>query len=665
MRAISTLFLFLYLSVSSAQSGKSTSVTRAIDSVTHHLETCKTDSLKVADLLFLSGQAQDVSNYIKSDSLANVALTLSQGVQYNKGIAYSRIYFGLNAYYQGNYAKALEHYFFALDIVDKISDKRGQAIVLNNIGLTYNMLKDYDKALEYYYKGLALKQKNGDVKGTATSLNNIGLVYFKKKIYDSALACFNKSLGIKDKFGDKRGMASNYNNIGDVYSAQGKYDLALEEIKKALAIKESFNDKFGIVSSCISIGQLYQRMGKYDDAAQISLKGLELSKEIGALDEIQNAEKLLSEIYETKKDGYKALEHFKAYIDARDSIYNKENTQKSLKAEMNFEFEKRRVAAQAEQGKRDAIEKKKERKQQITIYFISGILLLVLGFVVFVYRSYLQKQRVNRELDEKNKKIETAFSIIEEKNTEITDSINYAKTIQWAMLPGKEELKKRFPESFLLFKPKDIVSGDFYFIEEKENKVVVAAADCTGHGVPGAFMSMIGNEKLREAVVENNGSGQILKELNNGIRTVLKQSNNEGSTKDGMDIALCQIEGTNVDYSGANRPLWIIRNGTSVIEEIKPDKKSIGGFTEVNASFESHTIQLNKGDTIYMFSDGYADQFGGADGKKLSTKRFRELIWALAGKSMAEQKKELSIFIEKWRGKEEQLDDILIMGIRV
>lgn len=665
MRVISTLFIFLYISVSSAQPAKSAAAAKAIDSVTHHLETCKTDSLKVNDLLFLSGQQQDVSNYMKSDSLANAALALSQQAHYNKGIAYSRIYFGLNAYFEGNFAKALEHYFFALDIVDKISDKHGQAIVLNNIGLTYNMIKDYDKALEYYYKGLALKQKNGDEKGTATSLNNIGLVYFKKKIYDSALACFNKSMAIKVKFGDKRGEASTYNNIGDVYSALGRYDSALAEIKKALEIKQAFNDKFGIVSSCISIGQLYLRMGKYEDAEQIDTKGLELAKEIGALDEIQNGEKLLSEVYEKKKDGFKALDHFKAYIDARDSIYNKENTQKSIRAEMNFEFEKQQVAAQAEQNVKDAIEKEKEHRQQIIIYFISGILLLVLGFAIFAYRNYLQKQRVNLELDEKNKKIETAFSIIEEKNTQITDSINYAKTIQWAILPGKEELKKRFPESFLLFKPKDIVSGDFYFIEDKESKTVIAAADCTGHGVPGALMSMIGSEKLREAVAENNSSGQILKELNNGIRTSLKQSNNEGSTRDGMDIALCQVEGMKIEYSGANRPLWIIRNGASEIQEIKPDKKSIGGFTEGDTTFESHTIELNKGDTIYMFSDGYADQFGGADGKKLSTKRFREFICALANKSMAEQKKELSIFIEKWRGKEEQLDDILVIGIRV
>jgi serine phosphatase RsbU (regulator of sigma subunit)/tetratricopeptide (TPR) repeat protein len=638
-----------------------------IDSVLNFLKTSREDSSKINALLFLAGQQQDVSNYLKSDSLAKEALNLSNKLSYSKGIAYSYTYFGLNAYYQGNYAKAIEHYFYSLNIEDKIGDKRGQAIALNNIGLTYNMMKDYDHALSYYFKGLYLKQKIGDVRGTATSLNNIGLIYYKKKVYDSALAYFNKSLDIKAGYGDKRGMASNYNNIGTVYSAQGKYDIALETMQKALKIKEEFDDKFGIVSSYISIGELYLNMNKYADALNMEFKALEMGQKIRALDEVQDDEKLISITYEKKKDGMNALQHYKAYIIARDSIFNKENTKKTVSAEMNFEFQKQQAAIKAEQDKKDVLEKEKERKQQIMIYFISSILLLVIGFAIFAYRSNLQKQQANKELDKRNKKIEAAYTIIEEKNKQITDSINYAKRIQRALLPTKDELKKIFPNSFILFKPKDIVSGDFYFFKtNKEGKMVFAVADCTGHGVPGAFMSMIGTEKLQEATEQARGTGEILNMLNKGIKTSLKQSDEADSTHDGMDIVLCVMDGSNLQYSGANRPLWIVRKDKSEIEEIKATKKAIGGgFTEEDVNFTSHNLLLDKGDTIYMFSDGYTDQFGGVDGKKLTTKRFRDLILSLQGKPMAKQKKELSVFIEKWRDQREQLDDILVMGIKV
>jgi serine phosphatase RsbU (regulator of sigma subunit) len=330
----------------------------------------------------------------------------------------------------------------------------------------------------------------------------------------------------------------------------------------------------------------------------------------------------------------------------------------------------------------------------LVIYFISGILLLVVGFAIFAYRSYLQKQIANKQLDEKNKKIESAYAVIEDKNREITDSINYARRIQSAMLPTKELIQKAFPQSFVLFKPKDIVSGDFYFMSQQNGTVFLAAADCTGHGVPGAFMSMIGSEKLNDAVGQSNNTADILKLLNKGIKTSLRQSNELDSTRDGMDIALVAIasmpskggfkeslsnkdinlvsnpplegrEAATMQFSGANRPLWIVRKGKTEIEEVKPTKLAIGGFTNDNDDFEAHNIMLNSGDTIYLFSDGYADQFGGAMGKKLTTKKYRELILSLSNKSMPQQEKELNTFIEEWKGNKEQLDDILIIGVRV
>lgn len=327
-----------------------------------------------------------------------------------------------------------------------------------------------------------------------------------------------------------------------------------------------------------------------------------------------------------------------------------------------LDYEGKQAVKRAQEEKTVALENEQLKRQRLIIYASIAILILVLAFALYAYRSYIQKKKINKELDLKNRHIE-------EKNREITDSINYARRIQHAIMPEHTQIKKVLPDSFILFKPKDIVSGDFYFYHKDKDKTFIAAADCTGHGVPGAFMSLIGYEKLHDAVSQTKHPGELLSIVNLGIREALRQSSDPNSTRDGMDIALCSIENKNggavVSYAGANRPLWINKKGSGELEEVKATKKAIGGFTEADQKFDAHEIHISKGDTFYLFSDGYADQFGGANGKKLTTKRFRELLLEIKEFSMEKQAERLEQFIEKWREKEEQLDDILVIGIRV
>jgi serine phosphatase RsbU (regulator of sigma subunit) len=263
--------------------------------------------------------------------------------------------------------------------------------------------------------------------------------------------------------------------------------------------------------------------------------------------------------------------------------------------------------------------------------------------------------------------IEKSKLVAEEKNKNITDSITYAKRIQQAQLPKMDEIHASFPDCFILFKPKDIVSGDFYFFYKNEHSVFIAVADCTGHGVPGALMSMIGSEKLNDAVSLSSDPSEILNRLNKGIKTSLRQSESLDSTKDGMDIALCSVNKKDyrLKYAGANRPLWVIRNGQNTIEEIKATKKAIGGFTEDNQQFSTHEIKLQERDTFYIFSDGYADQFGGEYGKKVMTRKFKEVLLEVRDKPMFEQEIYLDSFIESWKAGAEQVDDILVIGVRL
>jgi serine phosphatase RsbU (regulator of sigma subunit) len=315
--------------------------------------------------------------------------------------------------------------------------------------------------------------------------------------------------------------------------------------------------------------------------------------------------------------------------------------------------------------------------------------LVALFLLIIIYNKYNQY-----------KKLKGITVLLNIKNKEVKDSIQYAQRIQFAILPTKENIAKAFPQGFVLFKPKDIVSGDFYWFQEVENKKYIAACDCTGHGVPGALMSMVATDMLNDALVHSKKVDEILALTNRSIKTALKQSTDDDSTRDGMDLALCCFDDqTNIlKYAGAYRPLWLIRHaeldsasstnahdadfvssqktesvgkiaaqgrndGWELIE-YKATKAAIGGLTEDNQIFQLNEIQLQKGDTIYLSSDGYADQFSPAD-KKLMTKRFKEILLSIQQMSMPEQEKYLEKFITDWRGNMEQTDDVLVIGVRV
>lgn len=294
-----------------------------------------------------------------------------------------------------------------------------------------------------------------------------------------------------------------------------------------------------------------------------------------------------------------------------------------------------------------------------------------------------QNKMLEEQVLERTSEINEQKKELQLKNVEITDSINYSKHIQLALLPDEEDIKKALPNSFILYQPKDIVSGDFYWfkqidksafnsrqlvINNQQSSILIAAADCTGHGVPGALMSLIAIENLNKAVEFETEPHKLLELVNKNIKNALKQ-NTENSAKDGMDIALCKIEQISQEsykltYSAANRPLWIVKNNITEIVEIKATKHAIGGHTNYNQVFEQHTVELQKGDSVYIFSDGYADQFGSLKNKKLTTKRFKEILIEINSLSANEQKQHLHNYINNWRGKLEQIDDILIIGLK-
>jgi len=270
--------------------------------------------------------------------------------------------------------------------------------------------------------------------------------------------------------------------------------------------------------------------------------------------------------------------------------------------------------------------------------------------------------------EKENAELQKAYKEIEEKNKEILDSIKYAYRIQNAILPPDYLVKRLLPNSFILYKPKDVVSGDFYFVSEFHDKIVFSAVDCTGHGVPGALMTVIGYTWLVQGVREDKVKtpGELLSFLDEGVNETLRQTGNESGVKDGMDLAVCTIDyKTNtMMYAGAYNPCYYVHKGEFF--EIKADKLPIGvnedGVVDI---YTDHTVKLDKGDTVYVLSDGYADQFGGPKGKKFKYKKLKEKILSIQHLSMQEQMEELDRTITDWQGEEEQVDDILAIGIRI
>ncbi len=290
-----------------------------------------------------------------------------------------------------------------------------------------------------------------------------------------------------------------------------------------------------------------------------------------------------------------------------------------------------------------------------TLYIIVGLILIYL--LIQLRTAKLKKKQVELE-----HKIELATHEITEQHNEIMDSIAYAKRIQNAILPPQRIVKEYLKESFILYKPKDVVAGDFYWMEQKNGTTLFAAADCTGHGVPGAMVSVVCNGALNRSVREFNlnNPGEVLNKARELVISEFEKSDEE--VKDGMDIALCALNGRSLKYAGANNPLWIVRN--SEIIEIKADKQPIGKFEKAKP-FTTHAFTLESGDTIYIFSDGFVDQFGGQKGKKFKSKAFRELLISIQNLSLSEQKTIIDDTFENWRGSIEQIDDVCVIGVRV
>jgi len=431
-----------------------------IDSLLTLLKTDKEDTNKVIHLYTLSNEYRLIGEYDRSLPYGKQALLLSQNLNFKKGIATSYSNIGNIYNLQGRYPEALKNHFAALKLREEIKDKEGIATSYINIGIIYYYQGNYPEALKNYFASLKIQEEIKDKQGIAYSCNNIGTVYNLQGNYPEALKNYFASLKIYEEIKEKYGIAQSYNNIGDIYEKQGNYPEALKMYFASLKIKEEIGDKNGIAQSFINLGALYtklithpqpfpkgrehatQVLPKGEDlggVAQTYLnKGLALSREIGSKESIKESYSGLA-VLDSLKGNYKAaFAHHKLYILYRDSLTNEETKKKSLQVSMQYEFDKKEIAAKAEQDKLDAINAEEKKKQQIVIYAVAGLLVLVGVFAVFMFNRFRITQKQKAVIEEQKVLVDTAYESLHEKNKEVMDSIRYAKRIQTALITSEK-----------------------------------------------------------------------------------------------------------------------------------------------------------------------------------------------------------------------------------
>ena len=596
----------------------------------------------------------------------------------------------------GNFQLALEQYQKSLTISEQLGEKRFIAANNSEIGLVYENLSrsllavednevNFRRALTFHEAALKIYEEEQNLDATAQTLNNIANTYSRLAVnefvakygelwedslylipanvimstFSQAFEYYNQALEVFEQIDNTKEIINANINLGSHYIYSRNWAKANEHLSIGLRMARKINSQYEIALALFHYGDFFFRQKNFESAEQNLLQSLRITESLGVKDVVMHTNQRLAKVYEQEGNLQKALKHFKVYNLIKDEIFSEQSQKIITEMQTKYETEKKEQELKLMRNQ-DELQKSVIQRQKLTLAITIGGLAVILAFSVLLVNMVRQKQRANKILEEKNE-------LISHQKQEITDSIRYASRIQKAVLPSPTILKESLKDHFVLFIPRDIVSGDFYWFTKQKNKMVLVAADCTGHGVPGAFMSMLGVSFLYEIVTKEGimEPAKILNILRDFIKLTLSQTGKQDEQKDGMDISLStlDLEDMKLEWAGAYNPLILIRNNEVI--EYKADKMPVAIHISDHQPFTNHVIDLQPGDTFYMYSDGFPDQFGGGDGRKYMSKRFKQFLLDIHHKPMEEQKEILHQEHLNWRGETDQIDDIVIFGVKV
>jgi serine phosphatase RsbU (regulator of sigma subunit) len=592
--------------------------------------------------------------------LYKAALEVSKKVGHERGSANTMNNIAAVYVNQGLIEKALEMYMNCAKINERIGNKKSAGYNYMWISYIYKGQEDSTLTIEYLQRAISTFEEINNSLGIAKSTGNLGVLYKQYGQLDKALEFYQKSIEMNKLLGNESGIASGHNNIGNIYRLQKKYESAEYHLLKGIELRRALNEKRGLTTTLSELGLLYLDNNKTKQALTLGHEALILAKELGYPLSLSDASSLLTQVYKKLGDYRKALEMNELYMSSNDSIRNNKTQKSTIQLQAKYEYEKQKVLDDAEHDKLLALEQEAKAKQKVITYATAGGLGLVAIFLIFVFNrlQVTKKQKIV---------IEEQRDIVEEAHKEIRDSINYAERIQRSFLATDELLDNNLKDYFVFFQPKDVVSGDFYWAGKlANNNFAVVNADSTGHGVPGAIMSILNISSIEKAV--ENGHLKPSEIFNHTRDTIIERLSKDGSEsggKDGMDASIISFDFDNntFSYTAAQNPIWIVRDGELI--EIKAEKMPIGKHDNDVNPFVGGEFETIKGDVVYTLTDGFQDQFGGEKGKKFKVRPFKNLLISIAQLPMQEQKEILNSKFITWKGEEEQVDDVCVIGVRV
>jgi len=605
---------------------------------------------------------------IKGTDLIHEAINRFKEADAKKFIGRSYTTLALISVIKGDVMNALDELKTGLSISEEFHDKVYIALAHTYYGKVYLRLGDPSTALKHFETAMSTQFELNDESGMINSINSSAAIHVELGNFTKAKDYFEKNL-IRSNESKVNAIFKMYSLIGlaDIYYKTGEYSKALDHLDKIPEIRSAPAEVDVLTSKMLILrAAILLEKGEMTEAKEIGLKAMKATSAHGIPVTISESALLLNKIYKEEKNWRKANEMYELHVQMRDSTNNQENQQAAMQLKYQHEYEIKKRLDSADHAQEMAIRQTEneldkakldnERTLRIALFIGIALILVFLGFILNRFRvSQKQKSIIEKQHDK-----------LDESHNELKDSITYARRLQDAILPQMELVEELLPRSFILYRPKAVVAGDFYWLEAVNDWVYFAVADCTGHGVPGAMVSVVCSNALSKALVEE-GNAKPADILNRARELVIDRFARSGENiMDGMDASLCAFNHKlmRLEWSGANNPLWIIRKGGTNIEEIAADRQPIGSYG-FETPFRNHEIPLNEGDTIYVFSDGYSDQFGGENSKKYKLSNLRSFLLSIKDRDMKEQCESLSKEFDRWKGENDQIDDVCIMGVRV
>jgi serine phosphatase RsbU (regulator of sigma subunit) len=665
-----TLFRIIILVYASSQLLRA-QIPPSLDSLVISTNKMKPDSMKVKKLIAVSLEFILIGQLDTSIYYSTAALDLADKIKFEKGSALALIKIAQANTYKANYPVALDHYLKALRIAVKIKNKRIESDCYGNLGVIYDTQKEFDKAIKYYKMSSVIKTELGDKRSLGMILANMAILMRQHEQFDSALYYHFRSLELKQSIDDPRDLGIAQGNIGRIFLDKKQFEKGDSILTIAVSNLRKVGDDRGLAIVLIASAEAKDDLGRTNEAIKLAMEGYQIATKLKVYEQLEASTGMLAEFYGKTGQFDKAYRFSIESRKAQDSIFNIEKNNSIVSKQMSYDFEKKQLADSLKQEIKVQSEKKESeaklsRQRMIAWFGIVGFI-LALAIVYILFRTNKEKQRTNVQLTEKNsliesqkREVELQKHIVEEKNHEILDSINYAKRIQDSLLANEQMLEQYLPTHFVFFKPKDIVSGDFYWAAKEGDRFFLAICDSTGHGVPGAFMSLLNIGFLSEAIKEKQITSP--EKVFNYVRKRLIESISGDGQRDGFDgILVCfDLKEKVITYAAANNSPLLMDNGNPV--HLAMDKMPVG-MGEKQQDFSLFTVQHKPNSMIYFYTDGYADQFGGPNGKKFMYKKLNDLLFSNTSLPLPEQKEMLGVTFDGWKGQLEQVDDVCVIGI--